>query len=58
MGKIVSLFSWEVFCFPWGTAVREKRTKEWQRVYVGPEGKELVLEGIPVILHENGIEFL
>ena len=55
--NVVNLFSWEVFdCF-WGTAVREKHTGKWNRVYLKPDGKEIDLDGVTVDIHENGIEF-
>jgi hypothetical protein len=56
--KVVNLFQWEVVDFPWGTAVREKRTGEYVRIFLKPQAQEIDVEHIPVELHENGIEFL
>ena len=56
MGEVISLFRYEVFVYPWGTAVQEARTKKWIVAFIG--GQEINLEKINVEIHENGIEFL
>ncbi len=56
--KVVSLFTYEVFEYFWGTAVRERRSGKWIAAYLKPDGREIKLEGCPVEVHENGIEFL
>jgi hypothetical protein len=56
--KVVSLFSWEVFEYFWGTAIKERRTGKWIRGFLKPNAREINLEGITVVIHENGIEFL
>jgi len=56
--KVVNLFRYEVREFSWGTAVREQRTGKYLEIFLKPDGQEIDVEGIPVELHENGIEFL
>ncbi|WP_199614610.1 hypothetical protein [Paenibacillus alkalitolerans] len=48
---------WEVIVFPWGSAVRNRTTDTWTNLFL-PDGQELNVENIPVILHDNGIEFI
>lgn len=55
---MVNLFFWEVYEFSWGTAVKEKRTGKWQRVFLKPDGQEINVELLDVLLHDNGIEFI
>lgn len=55
---VVNLFFWEVYEFSWGTAVKEKRTGKWQRVFLKPDGQEINVELLDVLLHDNGIEFI
>lgn len=57
MSNVINLFTWEVFSYFWGTAVRERRTGKWVKAYLKPDGKEIDLENIAVDIHENGIEF-
>lgn len=56
--KIINLHRWEVYKFPWGTAVKEQRTGKWFKIFLGPDGQQIDIENISVILHENGIEFV
>lgn len=56
--KVVPLRQWEVFEFPWGAAVRERRTKRWIKLFLKPDGQEVDVNEREVDLHENGIEFL
>ncbi|NLT94852.1 MAG: hypothetical protein GXW85_04850 [Clostridia bacterium] len=58
MCKVLLLYQWEVFEFPWGTAVREQRTNTWIKLFLKPDGQEIDLSGRKVELHENGIEFI
>lgn len=55
--NVINLFTWEVFNYFWGTAVRERHTGKWIKAYLKPDGKEIDLENIDVDIHENGIEF-
>jgi hypothetical protein len=48
---------WEVVEFPWGTGVRHRKGK-WSKLFIGPSGQEIDVEGLSVILHNNGIEFV
>ncbi len=48
---------WGVYEFYWGSAVRDERTKKWTHIFLKPDGQEINVERLPVILHENGIEF-
>lgn len=57
MSKVVNLFRYEVYDFYWGSAVREQRTQKWIKIFLKPDAQELDVEDIPVIIHENGIEF-
>lgn len=56
---VVEFKPWELFEFPWGTAVK-KRNGEWTNIILKPDGQEIDLEksGLKVMLHDNGIEFL
>lgn len=47
-----------VFHFFWGSAVKETSTNKWLIAFLSPDSKEVNLEGIPAVVHENGIEFL
>jgi hypothetical protein len=58
MTKVVPLFGYAVYEFPWGTAVKEKRTNKWTNIFLKPDGQEIDVSNIKVILHENGIEFV
>ena len=41
--KIIQLYGWEVYEFPWGSAVREQRTKKWTKLFLKPDGQEVYL---------------
>jgi hypothetical protein len=56
--NVIQLHRWEVYGFPWGTAVREQRTGKWTNIFLRPDGQEIDVSNIEVILHDNGIEFL
>jgi len=56
--KVVPLFCYAVYEFPWGTAVKEKRTGKWTTVFLKPDGQRIDVSNIEVILHNNGIEFI
>jgi hypothetical protein len=56
--NVIQLHRWEVYGFPWGTAVKEKRTGKWTNIFLRPDGQEIDVSNIEVILHDNGIEFL
>jgi hypothetical protein len=55
--KVVPITYWEVFDFPWGTAVRDWRNKKWVKVFLKPDGQEIDVRFLSVEIHENGIEF-
>lgn len=57
--KLIDLKPWETVEFPWGVGVR-KRKGDWTHIFIKPDAQEINLEqnGIKVILHDNGIEFL
>lgn len=56
--KVVHLHRWEVFEFPWGTAIRETRRGKWTNIFLKPDGQEIDVSALNIELHENGIEFL
>jgi hypothetical protein len=56
--KVIQLYRWEVYEFPWGTAVQEQRTGKWTNIFLKPDGQEIDISSLNVELHENGIEFL
>lgn len=56
--KIIPLRYWEVYKFPWGSAVKERRTGKWEKIFLHPNGQEIDVSKLRVILHENGIEFM
>jgi hypothetical protein len=56
--KVIQLYRWEVYEFPWGTAVQEQRTGKWTNIFLKPDGQEIDVSLMNVELHENGIEFL
>lgn len=58
MSKVVPLFGYAVYEFPWGTAVKEKRTGKWTNIFLKPDGQEIDVSLLNIELHENGIEFL
>jgi hypothetical protein len=49
---------WGVYEFYWGAAVRNERTRQWTQILLKPDGQEINVEHLAVILHENGIEFM
>ncbi len=49
---------WGVYEFYWGVAVKNEQTQKWTNVFLRPDGQEINVEHLPVILHENGIEFI
>ena len=55
--NIIPLFGYEIFKYPWGSAVREIRTKKWINAFISPDAQEIKLDSIDVEIHENGIEF-
>ncbi len=48
---------WEVVEFSWGTAVRHRKGK-WETLILRPNGQEIDVSNLDLILHENGIEFV
>jgi len=58
MENVIPLQVWEMHEFAWGTAVREHRTGRWTHVVLKPDGQQINVEHLNVVLHENGIEFL
>lgn len=57
MGEVVPLHRWEVYEYFWGTAIREQKTDKWHTLYLKPDGQEIDIEHLEVIIHDNGIEF-
>jgi hypothetical protein len=57
MDNIIELQPWEVHKFSWGTAVKHANGK-WDKAFLYPNGQEIELSHLNVILHDNGIEFL
>lgn len=55
--KVVPMPQFGVYTFPWGTAVKDRRGK-WTNIFISPNGQEINVENLDVILHENGIEFV
>jgi hypothetical protein len=56
--KVIPLFpGYEVVEFPWGAAIKNCKTKQWENVYF-PDGQELNVEKWEIILHDNGIELV
>lgn len=56
--NVIQLHRWEVYEFPWGSAVREQRTGKWTNIFLKPDGQEIDVSSLNVELHENGIEYL
>lgn len=56
--NVIPLFGYAVYEFPWGTAVKEKRTGKWTNIFIKPDGRVIDVSQNEVILHENGIEFI
>ncbi|WP_179107175.1 hypothetical protein [Sediminibacillus massiliensis] len=57
MGEIKDFKPYEVVEFDWGTAVRHRNGK-WEKLFISPDGQEIDVTNIEVILHGNGIEFI
>jgi hypothetical protein len=55
--NIIPLHRWEVYKFAWGAAVKEQRTGRWTNIILSNEQK-ISVEGLNVVLHDNGIEFI
>lgn len=53
--KVVPLNPWEVYTFPWGSAVK-KRGGRWTHIFIGQQ--ELDVTDIEVELTHRGIEFI
>lgn len=56
--KVIPLFGYAVYEFSWGTAVKEKRAGKWTNIFLKPDGQEIDVSNIEVVLHDNGIEFV
>lgn len=56
--KIVSLYEYGVYEYKWGSAIRERRTGKWIKIFLKPDAQEIDVENLNVEVHENGIEFL
>lgn len=54
--NVVPIKAWEVYVFPWGTAVRHRRGK-WQKVFL-KGGQEIDVSNMDVIIDEYGITFI
>lgn len=51
-------WEWGVHEFSWCSAVRNERTRKWTHIFLKPDAQEINVEHLPVIIHENGIEFV
>lgn len=56
--NIIPFRYWEVYEFPWGTAVMDARTSKWVSLFIKPDGQEIKVAHLNIVLHQNGIEFL
>ena len=57
--KVIPLFGYSVYEFPWGAAIKEIRTGKWLTIFIGSDtAQEIDVSNIAVILHDNGIEFI
>ena len=54
--KILPLNTYDVYEFPWGSAVKDWRRDKWLTIHISES--EVDVENIRVRLHDNGIEFL
>lgn len=54
--SVIDLQPWETHEFPWGSAIKH-RNGGWEKIFLKPEGQEIDVRRIPVILTEVGIEF-
>lgn len=54
---VKKLKPWEVVEFFWGVGVRHRKGK-WEKIYLKPDGQEIDVSSLNIILHENGIEFI
>ncbi|MED3623254.1 hypothetical protein P4482_09140 [Neobacillus thermocopriae] len=57
MKNVVELKPYEVYEFPWGSAIK-RRNGQWEKVFLKPNGQEIDISNVKVILHDNGIEFI
>lgn len=55
--NVVKLKPWQIHEFFWGCAIKHAHGP-WQRIILKPNGQEIDVSNIPVILHNNCIEFL
>jgi hypothetical protein len=51
----MKLKPYEVVEFSWGTAVRHRKGK-WETLFLKPDGQEIDVSKMNVVLHDNGIE--
>lgn len=49
---------WGVYSYYWGAAVKDLKNNRWTTIILKPDSQEIDVTDIPVILHDNGIEFL
>jgi hypothetical protein len=56
MGDVTKLRPWRVHKFPWGSAVKHANGR-WEKVYLHPDGKEIDVSKLNVVLDHNGIKF-
>lgn len=57
MKNVVELKPYEVYEFPWGSAIK-RRNGQWEKVFLKPNAQEIDISNVKVILHDNGIEFI
>ena len=56
--EVIHRTGFEVLTFFWGTAIWDCEKEEWERIILNGGERELIISGLDVIVHENGIEFL
>ncbi|GAA5417929.1 hypothetical protein Pryu01_03007 [Paraliobacillus ryukyuensis] len=56
MPSLTELKPYEVFEYSWGTAVKH-RNGDWEKIFLKPNGQEIDVTNLNVILRDNGIEF-
>ena len=57
-GEDIDYKPWSAVEYLWGAALVDRRTDKEIKVFIKPDEQELNVEGLDIILHENGIEFI
>jgi hypothetical protein len=56
MVDITRLKPWRVYKFPWGSALKHASGR-WERLYLHPDGQEVDVSKLDVVLSDAGIKF-